>query len=54
MNLSTDSLQESVLPPPDCLISEKKLSKGSCENLMGTHLRFVFPFTYSCIMSYIE
>ena len=48
------SRYESTLPPPDCLISEKKLSKGSCEKRRGTHLRLVFPKTYSFIISYIE
>lgn len=48
------SRYESTLPPPDCLISEKKLSKGSCEKRRGTHLRRVFPETYSLIISYME
>ena len=54
INLSTCSLQESVFPPPDCLICEKKLSSGSWENRLGTHLRLTLPSTYVCMMSYME
>ena len=52
--LSTCALHESVFPPPDCLISENKLSSGSWENRLGTHLRLVLPLTYVCMIWYID